>query len=289
MTSPAEVTTPSSRLRRVFLPSDGAPPWSKKLRFGWVLEGLAIAGVSFCYETLRNLVQGPAAAAMANAKALTTIEQWIGLYHERTVQGWFLGSPVVMGFWNFYYDTAHFFVPLFVAIYLYVQFPPRYVLIRNTFFILLLGIGQLAWLSLPINPPKWMPASYGFVDSQVKYYNVGPQKPLRYGPDGEPAADVIAQTGNPYGGLPSHHGSWALLCVLALWPIVRSRWAKGLLIGHVVLTIGAITVTGNHRFIDVPASVVELAFAYALALALQHALARRRQRRLREQPALLAS
>jgi hypothetical protein len=251
-------------------------PTSRQYRFGWVAEAVLIAIVSYLYETIRNLVTGHAVTAFRNAKAITSIEQSLGIYHERAFQSVFLDVPALVAFWNFYYDTAHFFFPLFVGIFLYVKFPARYVLVRNAYFILLLGFGMLAWLALPITAPKWMPARYGFVDTQVEYFNIGPQEALRYGSDGEPAADVIDMTGNPYGGLPSHHVSWALLFVIGLWPVVRRRWVKGLLLAHVVLTIGAITVTGNHRFLDIAGSVLEVSVAYGLAYALQGALARRR-------------
>ena len=54
---------------------------------------------------------------------------------------------------------------------------------------------------------------------------------------------------------------------------------KGLLIGHFLLTIGAITVTGQHRFIDLAGSAVELAIAYFFAILVERALDRRRSRR----------
>jgi len=46
-----------------------------------------------------------------------------------------------------------------------------------------------------------------------------------------------------------------------------------------MVTIGAITVTGNHRWIDVAGSCVELAIAFCLALLLERVLAWRRARR----------
>jgi len=280
--SPGATVEPAAGEPRAATPG----PLSKRFRYGWVLEALVIATVGFLYETARNLVTGSAAQSLRNAKTLTGIERALGIYQERAFQHFFLDMPALVALWNFYYDTAHFLVPLFVGIYLYIQAPARYVRMRNTFFFLLLGFGLLSWYLLPITAPKWMPASYGFHDTQVEYYNVGPQTPLAYGADGEPTKAVIAATGNPYGGLPSHHVSWSLFCALALWPVVRRRWVKGLLVAHVLLTIGAITVTGNHRFIDIAGSVIEVTVAYSLAVLLERALARRRARRLGAAPVL---
>ena len=157
--------------------------------------------------------------------------------------------------------------------------PARYVVMRNTFLLILIGGGLVVWSFLSITPPKFMPERYGFVDTQVEYWNLGPQKALEYGPDGEPSKAMVSAVGNLYGGLPSHHVSWAMFCVLALWPVVRKRWVKGLLILHLVLTVGAITVTGNHRFLDFVGSAVEVGFAYFLATTLAKTLARRSARR----------
>ena len=256
-----------------------AGPLSKRIRHGWILEVLGIGLWCFLYETVRNAVMGTAADAMRNAKTLTAIEKFVGIYHERDVQQFFTNWPAVVGFWNFYYDTAHFLVPLSIAIFLYIKFPVRYVLMRNTFFLLLLGVGQLAWLAFPITPPKFMPEKYGFVDTQVVYWNMGPQKALAYGADGEPTKAMVSAVGNLYGGLPSHHVSWAMFAVLAAWPVVRRKWVRALLVAHLLLTVGAITVTGNHRFIDLAGSAVEVAIAYGLALLLGRALAARRRHR----------
>jgi hypothetical protein len=274
--SRAAATPPTAEVPGPLAEAPG--PVSKRLRFGWLLEMLGILAASAVYEAVRNNTQGTAAAALRNAKVLTSIERALGIYQERAFQHFFLDVPALVAFWNIYYDTAHFVVPIFVGVYLYVKAPARYVRMRNTFLFLILGLSQIAWWAFPVTSPRWMPARYGFVDTQVTYFNLGAQKPLRYGPDGEPAPDVIVITGNPYGGMPSHHVSWAMFSVLALWPVVRRRWAKGLLIGHLLLTIGAITVTGQHRFIDIAGSAVELAIAYSLAIVVEQALARRRAR-----------
>ena len=90
-----------------------------------------------------------------------------------------------------------------------------------------------------------------------------------------------AAVGNLYGGMPSHHVSWSLLCVVAIWPVVKRRWVKGLVLLHPLLTIGAITVTGQHHFIDIAGSCIEVALALLVGIALERALGRRRARRQR--------
>ncbi len=220
--------------------------------------------------------------ALDNAKTLTSIERFFGVYHELGVQRFFIdaGTPFI-GFWNFWFETMHFIVPLVVAVYLYRKFPGRYVRMRNAFLVMLFLTAPFVWGVFPVTPPKFMPARYGFVDTEAEFWNIMPQDPIKYdGPNGkgEPSAESVALEGNLYGGIPSHHLSWALWCALALWPVVRRRRLRNLLLLYPLLTFTAVIATGNHRFIDLLGSMAEVAIAYGVAIAIERTLARRRAR-----------
>jgi hypothetical protein len=263
--------------------SDAVPatyPLTKRFRLGWVVEIAFVIAALLLHEQLRTAVMGSAKVALQNAKTLTAIERWLGIYHEQAVQKFFIDAgEVVIGAWNVWFETAHFIVPAVVAIFLYRKFPVRYVRMRNTFLIMLFVTAPVVWAVLPITPPKFMPARYGFVDTEAVHWNIIPQQPIEYGTDGEPTAETVSLEGNLYGGIPSHHLSWALWCSLALWPIVPRRRLRWLLLLYPFVTFVAVTATANHRFIDLPASLIEVAIAYGLAILLEHALARRRARR----------
>jgi hypothetical protein len=255
-------------------------PLTKRFRFGWAVEIVFVIGMALLHDTLRNAVMGSAKVALQNAKTLTAIERWLGIYHEQAVQKFFIDAgSAVIGAWNFYFETAHFIVPAIVAIILYRKFPVRYVRMRNTFLIMLFVTAPVVWGVFPITPPKFMPARYGFVDTEARYWNIVPQQPIKYGKDGEPTAETVSLEGNLYGGIPSHHLSWALWCALALWPVVPRRRLRWLLLLYPFLTFNAVIATANHRFIDLAGSLIEVAIAYGLATVLERALARRRERR----------
>jgi hypothetical protein len=263
--------------------SDRVPddyPVTKRFRLGWLVECAFIVAVLLAHESLRNAVMGSAKDAFHNAKILTSIERTVGIYHERAIQRFFIdaGGPVI-GAWNFYFETLHFIVPLFVAVYLYRKFPRRYVRMRNTFLVMLFVTAPLVWGVFPVTPPKFMPARYGFVDTESKYWNIVPQQPIKYGRDGEPTAETVELEGNLYGGVPSHHLSWAIWCALALWPIVKRRRLRWPLPLYPLFTLGAVIATGNHRFVDLAGSIVEVTIAYLTAIGIERALARRRARR----------
>ena len=255
-------------------------PLSRRSRFGWLVEAIALVVLLSLHDMLRNAVMGSAFTALHNAKTLTSIERSLGIYHELGVQRFFIdaGRPFI-GLCNLWFETMHFTVPIVVAVYLYVRFPGRYTRMRNAFLIMLFLTAPLVWGVFPVTPPKYMPAQYGFVETQVKYWNIFPQKPIKYGPDGEPTAESVALEGNLYGGIPSHHLSWALWCVLALWPVIRRRWVRILLLLYPLTTLTVVIATGNHRFIDLAGSLVEVAIAYGLATLVERALDHRRARR----------
>jgi PAP2 superfamily len=154
------------------LPVPAVYPLTKRFRFGWILEVFFIVGVAMGHDVLRNAVMGSAKDALRNAQHVIAFERWLGIYHERAVQQFFINDvgPVAIGMWNFYFETAHFLVPVVVAVYLYRKFPPRYVRMRNTFLIMLFATAPVVWGVFPVTPPKYIvgagnaiPASGGSV------------------------------------------------------------------------------------------------------------------------------
>ena len=264
-------------------PRDRVPddyPVTKRFRFGWLVECALIVAALLAHESLRNAVMGSAHDALQNAKTLTSIERTLGIYHELAVQRFFIvAGDWAIGAWNTYFETLHFIVPIAVAIYLYRKFPPRYVRMRNTFLVMLFVTAPFVWGVFPVTPPKFMPARYGFVDTEAKYWNIVPQQPIKYGPDGEPTAETVELEGNLYGGIPSHHRSGAIWAALALWPVVKRRWLRWLLPLYPLCTLCAVLATGNHRFIDLAGSLIEVSIAYLAAIGIERLLARRRARR----------
>ena len=72
-------------------------PLTKRIRHGWIIEAVVIGGAATLHDFFRNALMGPAAVALANAKGLTAVERWLGIYHEHAVQQFFLNWPFVVG------------------------------------------------------------------------------------------------------------------------------------------------------------------------------------------------
>ena len=50
---------------------------------------------------------------------------------------------------------------------------------------------------------------------------------------------------NQYAAMPSLHVAWAAWCALAIWPLLRHRWSRGLFFAYPFVTLFAVVVTGQ--------------------------------------------
>jgi membrane-associated phospholipid phosphatase len=255
-------------------PESGLRPWTKRIRYGWLIEIAVGIGLYFGYDTLRERVSGTTADALRHAKQIVSAERFFGLYQEHRVQQAFLDWHPFMSFWNIYYGTIHFVLPVIALVAMYRTMPARYVRWRNT-LLFMLGFGLIGFWLYPLTPPRLMPAHYDFVDAAAEYFNFGPQQRIVLDASGQPTEAAKAAFGNLYAAMPSLHVGWATWSTLALLPLARRRWLKVLLCCYPLATIFAIVVTGNHWILDAVGGWVVLALGYGCATLLERALSRR--------------
>jgi membrane-associated phospholipid phosphatase len=173
-----------------------------------------------------------------------------------------------MAFWNIYYGTIHFVMPVLALVWLYRKAPVRYVRWRNT-ILFMLAISIVVFWCYPLMPPRLMPARFGFVDTAAQFFNFGPQVRIRIGPHGQPTAAAVRQFGNLFAAMPSLHVGWSTWSVLAIWPLVRRRWVKVLLALYPVSIIFCIVVTANHWILDAAGGWIVLGLGYLGARGLE--------------------
>jgi len=245
-----------------------ALPLTKRVRHGWVIEVAAAVAVYLVYDWLRDDLAGRSAAAFRAAGQIVAIEQFMGLYHERAIQQAFLPVHWLVAFWNIFYGTIHFVLPVAVLVVLYVKAPERYRRWRNV-LVFVLGLGLIGFWLYPLMPPRLMPPRYDFVDTAAKFFNFGPQVRVTMGPDGQPSAAAVRAYGNLDAAMPSLHVAWSTWCAFALWPLVRRRSARVLLVLYPAMMLLCVVVTGNHWILDAAGAWVILALAYAGAIGVE--------------------
>jgi PAP2 superfamily len=225
--------------------------------------------------------------AFRNATRVIGMEKALGLYHELAVQQLFVPASGLaelwIRFWNVYYGTFHFVVTLAAFVWLFVRMPRRFARWRNTLaFATLLAI--IGFSLFPLMPPRlldkpaieWGGAELaeaqgrppsGFVDTLERYGGL-------WSFDSGAMKDIS----NQYAAMPSLHIGWSVWCALAMWPLVRRRWAKALLVLYPIATLFCIVVTANHFWLDGVGGLAALGGGYLLARALEAVQARRRAR-----------
>jgi hypothetical protein len=98
---------------------------------------------------------------------------------------------------------------------------------------------------------------FGFVDTIAAYGGW-----ISFGNEG------MKDVSNQYAAMPSMHIGWSTWTAIVLFPLVRRRWAKVLVVAYPVLTLVCIVVTANHYWIDGLGGLLCLGIGYAAARAI---------------------
>jgi PAP2 superfamily len=202
-----------------------------------VLPGVTEVGiVSFLYAVWRVARTLPLAHEPGAIERAYSIDRWQKRLHfpsELSLQQWFLHHDWLARFINYYYAIAHVPALLAFLVWLFVRHRDVYSRWRN-------GLAILTGFCLFIRfvrvaPPRFL-TDLGYIDFATKYgMSV-------YGPVGTGVSDQFA-------AMPSIHVGWAAVVSFGAFAASSSRW-RWLALLHVVLTMIAVSATGNHWWLD---------------------------------------
>lgn len=222
-------------------------------------EAVYIAVFYGLYTLVRNN-QGSArearGQAFTNAKRVIRSERLLGMFHEESIQEFFLPARHFIQFLNTWYGVAHFVVTLAALVWCFRCMPLRYRSVRNG-LAFMTGLALVGFAFFPLLPPRLLPGSYGFVDT-LKVFG-GPWS-FDSGP--------MAKVSNQYAAMPSLHFGWASWCTVVFWPWATSHWRKLLLLAYPLLTLSAIVVTANHYLLDAAGGLVTFVVGTRLGVVL---------------------
>ncbi len=258
-----------------FAPSEApagsdVPAWApeRQHRLLWWKEALIVVAFYVVYSWTRNLfgsnkiaADGIPDQAFTNAERVIQLERWLGLYHEETVQDWFLSYRWFIQVWNVYYGTLHFAVTFGVFVLLYVKRADVFPRWRNTLAAMTsLAIIGFAWF--PLMPPRLLdkpcpafdPSQYGGACIPSRFRGRGEfgfvDTLADFGGPWSFDSDTMASISNQYAAMPSLHIGWSTWCALAVWPLLKRRWTKAAVLLYPATTLFCIVVTGNHYWLD---------------------------------------
>lgn len=219
------------------------PFWRRVLtRPNLLLELLLIRVGYSAYQQVRlaatgGTISGGRARAEHHGEQVHSVEQFLHI----DIEHWFNHLTARTGwledFFNFYYTSFHFVVPLTVLGVLYVRRPAEYRWARTALgFATLLAL--VGFWSYPLAPPRLMP-DLGFIDTVHGAQDFS-----------KPNYGTLTQLTNQYAAMPSLHFGWSLWCGLVIVILAPKWWMKALGLLHPLFTVSAIIGTGNHWVLD---------------------------------------
>lgn len=237
---PTEYAKPvPSRWSRVPL----MPFWRRVLtRPNLLLELLLIRVGYYAYQQVRlaatgGTTTGGRATAEAHGTQVHSLEKFLHIDIEHWVNHAVVHVPWLKSFFNFYYESFHFIVPLCVLGILYVRRPAQYRWARSALgFATVLAL--IGFWFYPLAPPRLMP-SLGFIDTLHGAQDFS-----------KPDYGTLTALTNQYAAMPSLHFGWSLWCGLVIAILAPKWWMKTIALLHPLFTISAIIATGNHWVLD---------------------------------------
>ncbi|MBM7167367.1 phosphatase PAP2 family protein [Streptomyces sp. G44] len=207
-----------------------------------LLELLLIRVGYAAYQQVRlaatgGTISGGRAVAEHHGEQIHAIERFLHIDIEHRINHAVVRAGRPEEFFDFYYTSFHFAVPLGVLAVLYARRPADYRWARSAlgFATVLALVGFWAY---PLAPPRLMP-DLGFVDT---VHGVQDFTKPDYG--------TLTELTNQYAAMPSLHFGWSLWCGLVVAVLAPKGWMKALGLLHPLLTLSAVVATGNHWLLD---------------------------------------
>ncbi|MEU9780543.1 bifunctional glycosyltransferase 87/phosphatase PAP2 family protein [Streptomyces phaeochromogenes] len=199
---------------------------------------------------------GGRATAEEHGEQVHAIEKFLQIDVERWVNHAVVDVPWLQSFFDFYYTSFHFVVPLSVLGILYARRPADYRWARAA-----LGFATLFalvgfWL-YPLAPPRLMPG-LGFIDTVHGVQDFS-----------QPDYGTLTALTNQYAAMPSLHFGWSLWCGLVIAILAPKWWMKALGLLHPLFTVSAIVATANHWVLDAVGGAAVVGAGFALTYLLQ--------------------
>ncbi|WP_328900003.1 phosphatase PAP2 family protein [Streptomyces sp. NBC_00441] len=232
------------------------PVWRRVLgRPNLLLELLLIRVVYSAYGHVRLAATAGRDTAERHGHQIHSLEQWLHIDIEHRINHAVAGVGRLRDFFDSYYSTFHFIVPLAILAVLYVRRPADYRWARSTlgFATLLALVGF--WL-YPLAPPRLMPG-LGFIDT---VHGVQDFTKPDYG--------ALTAVTNQYAAMPSLHFGWSLWCGVIIVLLAPKVWMKALGVLHPLFTVFAIVATANHWVLDAVGGAVVVALGFLITYVL---------------------
>ena len=257
-------------------------PEEREHRTRWWKEVLIMGAFYAIYTATRNRFGSFSVGdtdiplhAFNNAVKVIRFERALGLFHEESIQDWFLPHDWFLQALNTFYGTAHFAVTITVFFVLMNRRKDVFPLYRNA-LAAMTGLAILGFALFPLMPPRLLdepcpPAGYGAacIEHELRNYNgaenFGFVDTLKeYGGPWDFSSGGMAKASNQYAAMPSLHIGWSSWVAFGMWPLLRRKWLRAAALLYPALTLFCIVVTGNHFWVDGVGGLVVLGLGFVI-------------------------
>ncbi|AVH58992.1 MULTISPECIES: bifunctional glycosyltransferase 87/phosphatase PAP2 family protein [Streptomyces] len=199
---------------------------------------------------------GGRATAEHHGDQILGIERFLHLDIEHWANHAVVKAGFLRNFFDFYYTSFHFVVPLTVLGVLYARRPADYRWARSALgFATVLAL--IGFWFYPLAPPRLMPG-LGIIDTVNGVQDFS-----------KPDYGTLTALTNQYAAMPSLHFGWSLWCGLVIAILAPKWWMKALGLLHPFFTVTAIVVTGNHWLLDAVGGAAVVGAGFGLTCLLQ--------------------
>jgi PAP2 superfamily len=207
----------------------------------------------YAYSLVRGFADDPGAAQTAfdNARAIISVEQALHIFVEPSVQGWAMGSGLLIDGLSWIYVNAQTSVTLGALVFIYLKRNEAFYFVRNMMLVAM-ALALVGYILYPTAPPRFFP-EWGFFDSVSHFAGVAPDSA---------AVDALF---NPYAAIPSMHVAFALMIGLSLARLVRRPVLRVLWRAYPLLVTFVIVATANHFVLDAVLGAVVAALSAVAA------------------------
>lgn len=232
------------------------PFWRRVLsRPNLLLELLLIRVGYSIYSKIRLEATAGRADAEEHGRQIHSLEQWLHIDIEKSVNLAVVKVGWLREFFDFYYTSFHFVVPLTILGVLYWRLPSSYRWVRTSLaFATLLAL--VGFFLYPLAPPRLMPGM-GFVDTVHGVQDFS-----------KPDYGSLTEVTNQYAAMPSLHFGWSLWCGVVIVMMAPKWWMKALGLLHPLFTVSAIVATANHWVMDAVGGAAVVAAGFGLTYVL---------------------
>jgi hypothetical protein len=218
-----------------------------------LLEVGALGLLYAVYEVVRGFGGENWEAAFAHTRAIVDLEQGLGVFVERPIQGAaeaVSGLPALLGI---AYIVLHLVGTAAALVWVHRARRDAFPIVRTT-LIASTALALVGYVLYPAAPPRL--AGLGFADTVTASSGVNM------------SSEMLGALYNPIAAVPSLHFGYAAIVGVSLFLLARNpilRWAGALYPATMLFIIVA---TGNHFFFDAFAGAITVAAGYFAARAL---------------------